>query len=199
MPSPHLSEVQSVLDPVRAELLQAIIVPYKEHCKYLKTAAVELDAAGRPAAGGEGLVRIRGEFSIPESCYIASTGHFNSVEFNICYNQLVYVLLGYCVEKQLFAELAEFDLDSYFRRQLPDILIVNFSSAFKRPIHSLSFSADLVIKRFIKRRELLMIKTACRFYDAHNGYADGDITLAIVNSAQLQAAHEKAHQELAAL
>lgn len=194
-----LSEVAPVvgLDGVDQALLQKILIPYKDHCKYLKRASVEVDTRGEPLAGAEHLVRIHGDFEIPESCYIASTGHFNSVEFNICYNQLVYVLLGYCVDRALFAELGDFDMDSFFRRQLPDILIVNFSSCFKRPIDSRRFSGDITIRRFAKRRDLIMIKTACRFQDAQQGYADGEITLAIVDTASHQ--HEAARRELSAL
>lgn len=168
---------------VAQDLLQRVLLPYKEHCKYLQSARVVpvQDAA-------EERVRIHGAFSIPDSCYIASTGHFNSVEFNICYNQLVYVLLACCIERRLFSELDDFDLETYFRRQLPDILIVNFSSTFKRPIHSPAFAADLIIRRFIRRGELLMIKTACRFHDGRGGHAEGDVTLAIVDTASRAAA-----------
>ena len=38
-----------------------------------------------------GLISAKGRFSIPDSCYIDDTGHFNAVEFNICFNQLAYV------------------------------------------------------------------------------------------------------------
>lgn len=168
---------------VRDALLQRILIPYKDHCKYLKSARLLAVAADQDEC-----VRIQGDFSIPESCYIASTGHFNSVEFNICYNQLVYVLLGHCIEQGLCPELGEFDLESYFRRQLPDILIVNFASTFKRPIHSPAFQAELVIRRFVRRGELMMIKTACWFYDGRGGRAEGEVTLAIVDTARQTAA-----------
>ncbi|MGW6540873.1 FcoT family thioesterase [Streptomyces sp. NPDC055051] len=44
-------------------------------------------ADGRPLTGS-------GMFTIPEPCYIDDTGHFNAVEFNICYNQLAYYTLA---------------------------------------------------------------------------------------------------------
>jgi hypothetical protein len=43
--------------------------------------------------------------AIPESCYIDDTGHFNAVEFNICFNQLAYVLFGKCVDAGILQKL----------------------------------------------------------------------------------------------
>lgn len=63
-------------------LLAQVLNPYKAHCKYLKSAQVTKE--GDPHDGGRVIGRC--EFSIPQSCYIDDTGHFNSVEFNICYN-----------------------------------------------------------------------------------------------------------------
>ena len=74
------TDADAAVDP---QLLARVLTPYKPHCRYLRTAAVRYATARSIAAAS-------GTFSIPESCYIASTGHFNAVEFNICYNQLTY-------------------------------------------------------------------------------------------------------------
>src|SRR5205823_5095442 len=82
--------------------ISKILAPYKQNAKYLKSALI-LDYYERgfddqiPKSAIE-LVNIEGNFSISESCYIDDTGHFNSVEFNICYNQLAYVLFAKCIE-----------------------------------------------------------------------------------------------------
>ncbi len=194
MRQPLQPETHREVDPA---LIKNILIPYKDHCKYLKSAKVEICAdSTAPKDKSDELIRIHGDFSIPESCYIASTGHFNSVEFNICYNQLVYVLLGYCVDNALLEEFAEFDIESYFRRQLPDILIVNFSSSFKRPINGVQFSGGLAINRIAKRKGLIMVKTTCHFYDDNDGHSDGEITLAIVNTAIGSTPQEHVRQEV---
>ncbi|NET17718.1 MAG: hypothetical protein F6K08_35290 [Okeania sp. SIO1H6] len=43
---------------------------------------------------------VMGQFSIGESCYIDDTGHLNAVEFNICYNQLLYVAIAWGCDQQ---------------------------------------------------------------------------------------------------
>ena len=75
------------------ELLSLVLRPYKMHCRYLKTA--DLEAAQDPGP------TVAGNFEIDESCYIDDTGHFNSVEFNICYNQLAYYLIAKSVQEGL--------------------------------------------------------------------------------------------------
>ena len=53
------------------------------------------------------LITGKGRFSIPESCYIDSTGHFNAVEFNICYNQLAYVLFAGCINAGVMGKVRD--------------------------------------------------------------------------------------------
>ena len=52
----------------------------------------------------------KGRFSIPESCYIDDTGHFNAVEFNICYNQLAYVLFAGVIDAGLMHKVRAGDV-----------------------------------------------------------------------------------------
>ena len=70
---------------------------------------------------------------------IGDTGHFNSVEFNICYNQLIYYLIAKSVQEGLLPALRGWTLDDFWRSQLPDILITNFSSSFKRKMRGKRF------------------------------------------------------------
>src|SRR5882724_11344285 len=75
-------------------LVADILKPYRPHARYLRSAQIThfRDKAAEGIAANKGLVTAAGRFSIPESCYIDDTGHFNAVEFNICYNQLAYVM-----------------------------------------------------------------------------------------------------------
>ncbi len=82
------------INEVNRDLLKLFLEPYKEDCKYLKKAYFNSNESRKE---DRNLGFIKGEFAIPYSCYIDDTGHFNSVEFNICYNQLFYILIAYSI------------------------------------------------------------------------------------------------------
>jgi hypothetical protein len=72
-----------------------ILSPYKAHARYLKTAEIASFREKSSDDKGKGaLAKGVGRFAILESCYIDNTGHFNAVEFNICFNQLAYVMFA---------------------------------------------------------------------------------------------------------
>ncbi len=161
--------------PVEPELLATVLKPYREHCRYLKRATVEVqdEESGR-------LALARGEFEIPGSWYIDDTGHFNSIEFNLCYNQIIYTLIAQCVKSRLVPELARMTLEEYWLRQLPDVLIVEFTSTFRKAMDSRSFTGWVSIDRVSDRKKLLLLKTHCEFDDGQGGFSSGDVTLAIL-------------------
>ena len=170
------------IDNVDRDLLKRFIEPYKKHCKYLKKAQFQY-----PESPDLGRWFFQGEFSIPESCYIADTGHFNAVEFNICFNQICYVAIAYLIQNNLVEAMEDWDLETYKRRQLSDFLIVKYSSAFKKPINARNFQGSLSINKCSARGNLIMMKTSCNFYDNNEGWAEGDITLAILNGESQKA------------
>jgi hypothetical protein len=182
----NINQSYSRVEEVSSGLLERFLAPYKENCRYLKRAYF-LDNLSDSASdnlpqksdlGNAWL--IKGEFAIPESCYIDDTGHFNSVEFNICYNQLFYIAIAYLVQHQLLKEMSDWDLETYQRRQLRDFLIVKFSSAFKQPIDSDAFEGILSINKCAKRGNLIWLKTSCAFYD-RQGRSEGEVTIAVLN------------------
>src|SRR5687768_11786581 len=122
MPDTHEAPIHELLsknlaiDPV---MLDRVLTPYKPSCRYLKTAMVGREAARRQTDGGSVLASLFGRFVLPESCYITATGHFNSVEFNICYNQLAYGLIAACVADKLLPVFSDWTLDDFYRKQLP--------------------------------------------------------------------------------
>ncbi|MBZ3905533.1 (2E)-enoyl-ACP glycyltransferase [Streptomyces griseiscabiei] len=159
-------------------LLARVLRPYKEHCRYLRSAVVTENADGNAVA--------HGEFEIPESCYIDDTGHLNSVEANICYNQLMYCLVARSVRDGLGTAFADWTLDEFFERQLPDILIARFSTRFRRPVDPRSFSGELEFRSVTRRTPaggtpFLYAETAFRYRDAASGRCDGEATLAFVD------------------
>ena len=171
----HGGEVSTGSIEVSSELLAAVLRPYKPECRYLHSATVT--APGEPGR----LVEIEGELSIPESCYIDDTGHFNSVEFNLCYNQLVYVLMAQCVVDGLLAPFTRWTLDEYLRRQLPDVLIHDFRSKFRRPMDMRAFTGRVWIQDYGDRSRFLLLHTGVDFQDAAKGSSLGEVSLAIVN------------------
>ena len=81
---------------ISKDFIDDILKPYRKHAQYLKSAELThfQDKCSCATKGKDaGLITAKGRFSIPESCYIDDTGHFNAVEFNICFNQLAYVCL----------------------------------------------------------------------------------------------------------
>ncbi|AQU64927.1 FcoT family thioesterase [Streptomyces niveus] len=159
-------------------LLDGVLEPYKENCRYLKTARVERDAPE------DGSLAAHCTFEIPESCYIADTGHFNSVEFNICYNQMAYYLIAKAVEASLIEPFNSWSMKDYWERQLPNILIADFRSTFRSPVRSASFSGTLQFVRVTQRsgdRPMVLIDTTCRYTDTTGGRAEGAVKLVITN------------------
>lgn len=162
-------------------LLAKVLAPYKPGCRYLERAVVEAPNGGDDT---DDLVRIRGELGIPESCYIDDTGHFNSVEFNLAYNQLVYTLMAQCVVEGLLPDFAKMSLDEYLARQLPDVLIHDFASTFKRAMDPRAFRGTVAITRAASRGHFLLLHTRCTFEDDGGGSAHGTVSLAIVDRAR---------------
>ncbi|MER7780058.1 FcoT family thioesterase [Streptomyces sp. NPDC096191] len=163
--------------PTDEELLARVLVPYKAHCKYLKSAEV---------TALDGLAAARCAFAIPESCYIDDTGHLNSVEVNIAYNQMMYYLVAKSVQERLLAGLEAWTLDDFWRHQLPDILIARFASNFRRPVNPRDFTGEMVFRSVTRRAPgggspFLHAQTAFRCQDARGGRCDGEATLAFVN------------------
>lgn len=158
-------------------LLARVLTPYKAHCRYLRSAVVNEN---------DGRVSVRCEFEISESCYIDDTGHLNSVEVNICYNQMMYFLVAKTVQDGLGSGFADWTLDDFFKHQLPDILIARFTSNFRRPVDPRAFSGEMEFRSVSRRTPpdgspFLYADTAFRYWDTASGRCDGEATLAFVN------------------
>ncbi len=78
--------------------------------------------------------------------------------------------------------MADWDLEIYKRRQLSNFLIVKFSSTFRKQINSNHFQGTLSINKSSERGNLIILKTSCAFYDRNDGWAEGDVTIAILKS-----------------
>lgn len=165
-------------------LLHRVLTPYRaKQCEYLQSA--EVRALGQPPAA----TRITAfcTFEIPESCYIDDTGHFNAVEFNICYNQMAYYLTAKSVKEQLVEPFSRWNLDDFWHRQLGNILITDFRSAFRVPMHGRKFRGEVEVTDIAEwegsdvRDPLVVLRTKCRYWDEYDGDSHGEVTVAITD------------------
>jgi hypothetical protein len=176
--------------PISATFVAEILKPYREHARYLKSAELTQFSreALRDSSSKASLVTGVGSFSIPESCYIDDTGHFNAVEFNICFNQLAYVVFGKCVEAglmdQLWRGIADMDwktpsFTDYKRKQLPAMLIVRVDGVrFFKPMQSDDFHAELRVERMTLLAQAAFFFTSISFSDSEGVKAKGNVVLA---------------------
>lgn len=163
------------------DLLAAVLRVYRPHCRYLRAAV--LDA---PAGRGVGL-RVSGDFEIGESCYIDDTGHFNAVEFNICFNQLAYFLIAKSIKERLLPDFDQWALGDFWCRQLPDILITDLRSSFRRRIRGRRFSGSVRLTEAVpvaateRWNALIVLRAACEFGDEDGVSCTGVVKIAVTN------------------
>lgn len=171
-----LEKSDEALLPVEPSFVQHVLSPYAgKSCVYLKSAVHSFAGKGPTT---------QATFSIPESCYIDSTGHFNAVELNICYNQMFYLLWADGVRRRLIAEVPNWDVDVFKERQLPGMLIVRLESDFRRPIDPTDFRAEGHIERVRalgkSPKKMLFVCTHATFADANGGLANAEVDFAVV-------------------
>ncbi|MED5813224.1 FcoT family thioesterase [Mycolicibacterium sp. 050232] len=162
--------------PIDEELLVKVLDPYSyKGCRYL------IDADYKAT---ENSVFALGNFTIAESAYIRSTGHFNAAELILCFNQLAYSAFAPAIVNGVIPQLRGWSLEDYFNYQLPSMLIKTMSSRFRRPINAQKFSARLLCKDFevIERRvRYLKVPCAIEFWDDGGGNASATVELAALN------------------
>lgn len=170
---------------VSPAFLDDVLKPYRPDAKYLKSAEIThfRDKTTAPdAAGSSGLVAATGSFTIPKSCYIDDTGHFNAVEFNICYNQLAYVVFGKCLEANILQYLrlegAGVSFADFKRDQLASMLIVNIESRYYSRMNSDAFRGEIRINRISAAPGAYFCFTSIEFSDLEGVKSRGRVLLA---------------------
>lgn len=156
--------------------ISQVLTPYRSHCWYLKKASFET----KEDEGVQGLI-MHGEFSIKDSCYIDDTGHFNAVEYNICFNQIAYLHLAHAIRYQLIPELNDYQLEAFFSKQLSHFLIAGLQSNFQSLINAKQFYGTFGIHSIKKTSKCTFMKTYCLFSDGQEGKSKGEVTLAILH------------------
>lgn len=168
---------------IENEFLDVVLKPYKSDCKYLKEAYI-LDN-GNENQKETGFLQGFGYFSIPESCYIESTGHFNSVEFNICYNQLAYVLYGLALKNRMLSSFfpnsldkSKFNFDDFLIEQISSIYIAKLESKFLGSINPKNFWGKLTVTKIVFSQSTLFGYTNIEFSDDSKIKAKGCVLIA---------------------
>ncbi len=176
------------LDPV---FIAQVLEPYRPTgTDYLRSASVIQSCLWDDGADQRPVLTLSGRYSIPTSCYIRNTGHFNAVEFLICYNQLAYVAFGHIVRARMLEEeglvnvspaardqLSKLTFDDFRRHQLASMLILKTSTRFKVPISAGSFTGELQLLKFFYRNGTCFATSFCSFRDDQGGYAEGEVLL----------------------
>lgn len=161
---------------ISEELLARVLEPYSyKGCRYL------LDARYRAT---EDSLIAEGAFSIGDSVYIRSTGHFNAVELILCFNQLAYSAFAPAILHEEIAVLRGWSLEDYYQHQLSSMLIKTQSARFKRMINPAKFSARLECRdlRIVERGwRYLSLPCSIEFWDDDGGRAFGEVELAAFN------------------
>ncbi len=161
-----------------AALLAEALHCYFPNARYLSNARVR---------GLGDTIEGTGDFAIPESCYIDSTGHLNAVEVVICYNQLLYTMLGTMVRDRLHPCFDSWTMADYWRRRLPDVLIAENHQRFLSPIDPAQFQGRMVFANIHQRSTrhgapYLSLDTTFEFTGVSGGRAEGSVRIAIVDT-----------------
>lgn len=163
---------------VSEEFVAETIKPYRPTARYLKSAQITQFRDSEKPAKGVPLVTAAGRFSIPESCYIDDTGHFNAVEFNICYNQLAYTMFGKCFETRVVPKLRFLTLPQYRAHQLQSCFIASLESRFLQQLNGKDFRGELTLNKLCWAAGVLFCFTTITFSDADGVKAQGQVVLA---------------------
>ncbi|MQY09705.1 FcoT family thioesterase [Actinomadura macrotermitis] len=188
MDSSVIAQERTTQYPNDDELLTRVMTPYRsKNCVYLKEALVTVE--GEPLENGRIFAGCR--FEIPESCYIDDTGHFNSVEFNICYNQMAYYLIAKSIKEGLVHPFSQWSMDEFWNAQLGDILITDFRSMFRTQMRGRFFRGEIELVETVAwdgsdlRDSLVVVRTKCRYWDDFGGDSRGEVSAAITNPPPL--------------
>ena len=166
-------------------LLERVLQPYRSNCRYVLGASLEHPGDRRPPRPDDpqSWVAVHGPCAIPASCYIDDTGHFNAVELNISYNQMLYAGLAAVAERGLIAELRHWDLEAFFRHQLPDVLIIDYHARFPRPLDPRAFRGRFEIREVIDKphKNMVLLRTVCHVRSEPDGHAEASVVIALVH------------------
>lgn len=154
-------------------IYESMLEDYNPSCRYLKGARYNVEDERLGA---------HGTFAIPSSCYCESTGHFNAVEFIICFNQLGFVFFSEAIERGDLPELQMKKWQDLRTLQLGGAYITRVKDmVFKRPINPVHFNGSVYITRSKVVKNNAFYHMESSFSDSQGGNAR-----ALINVVALQ-------------
>lgn len=165
-------------------LLQRILDPYLPHCRFLRRAVIEYDRDAPDLESRK--ILCRGEFEVSGPWYIQDTGHFNAVDFVICFNQIAYTTSAQCLRSGLVPGMV-LDLVSeseFDRRKLQETFIAKLATSFREPMKSGRFEGRLALQKIFVRSKMIGIKVSCEFGREGNAAASGEGTLVMLRGSE---------------
>ncbi|MFY9343548.1 MAG: FcoT family thioesterase [Planctomycetota bacterium] len=172
-------------NPLSEVLRVRVLEPYAANARYVHRAVLTQagDGSSPRAADPSSWIRLDGTCGFEAPCYIAPTGHFNAVEANITYNQLLYLALAEAIRLRLIPALRHWTLEDFFRAQLPDVLIATYHANFRRPLRSHQYDGWFAFVDVLPKshRRLLLLQTRAGFSGLGGGECSIDATIALVN------------------
>lgn len=93
---------------------------------------------------------LRSHLGATQPWYCDLTGHMNAVEFNLIFNQMMYIAIGQSIDWGWIPELEGYDKNYFMKKYWPDFLITKISSQFKAPLDVSSLYGTMRIKAIKK-------------------------------------------------
>lgn len=150
------------------DILALMLEPYNKECRYLFNVDFNYPS-------------IKGDFTIPSSCYVKDTGHFNAIELIICYNQLSYTFFAASLNGGLLNGFPKIPVNKFKKMQLENSVIAKIENIkFRKQINPKKFSGSVNFENSKKINGLHFFHTSLNFWDDNEGNATGDILLALV-------------------
>lgn len=177
-----MDTVSTLSVAVSPEILDTMLSPYLPEVRYLRNVLVEVKAPDEPGGRNGCAIVGHGEFVSPmRPWYIRDTGHFNAMEFNLCFNQIAYATVAQCVADKMIPSLRHMDFDLFRERQLSHMVITRLESRFRKPMQSGRFSGEFVLDLAVRHGDTVWLKTRCSFGAGGITYSSGKVDLAILD------------------
>ena len=166
-------------EPIGNSVMEIMLREYFSHCRYLRNPSIEV-SNNTDYFAKDSKIKGKGDFAILECCYGSNSGHLNSAEFPICFNQLGYVIFAEAVSRQLLPELNMSTVKEFKEAQMNRCLILEERRRFKRPIDSKNFHVEMSIERSKVLHGLPFYFMNASFSDDKGGLAIGKVKIAIL-------------------
>lgn len=179
-----VSQPNRLISSLSPDLIQRVLQPYLPASRFVQSARLDRPRQQRlpQSDDPDSWLRLDVDCVIDQPCYIEATGHFNAVELNITYNQMIYLCLAEALRLELLPQPA-WSFEEFFEHQLPDVLIVDYQARFKRPMQSARYKAWMMIEsvQVRPRRKMMLLKTRCAATDDGNDKNEAQVSIALAH------------------